>query len=113
MSLWLAIARCSQLSGGFHAAIELLRAEHDGCSALQKDPVRRARWERALVQCQCQVFVASWTGVIRCCLTLLLYPGIADGRLVSLHPHEAWDLDTRPMAVHPVILLAATSKSHC
>lgn len=32
----------------------------------QKDPVRRSRWERSLVQFQCQVFVASWTGVIRC-----------------------------------------------
>ena len=47
-------------------------AEHSGLAALQKDPVRRARWERALVQFQCQVFVASWTGVIRCCLTLLV-----------------------------------------
>ena len=30
----------------------------------QRHP-RRAQWERALVQVMCQMFVASWTGVIR------------------------------------------------
>ena len=30
----------------------------------QRHP-KRAQWERALVQVMCQMFVASWTGVIR------------------------------------------------
>lgn len=33
--------------------------------AAQSDTARRSRWEQALVQFQCQVFVASWTGVVR------------------------------------------------
>jgi len=32
---------------------------------LVKDLQKRARWERTLVQFQCQAFVASWTGVVR------------------------------------------------
>ena len=34
-------------------------------SPLQKHPVRRQQLERRLVQFQCQIFVASWTGVIQ------------------------------------------------
>ncbi|CAK0772707.1 hypothetical protein CVIRNUC_003991 [Coccomyxa viridis] len=34
-------------------------------AVFKNNPPRRARWERALAQFQCQVFVASWTGVIR------------------------------------------------
>lgn len=30
-----------------------------------QDLQKRARWERTLVQFQCQAFVASWTGVVR------------------------------------------------
>ena len=30
-----------------------------------QDKDRRSRWERILVQFQCQAFVASWTGVVR------------------------------------------------
>ncbi len=31
----------------------------------QSDHARRSRWEQSLVQFQCQMFVASWTGVVR------------------------------------------------
>ena len=39
-----------------------------GCYSIEchmQDKERRARWERILVQFQCQAFVASWTGVVR------------------------------------------------
>ena len=34
-------------------------------STQEQEPARRQRYERVLVQLQCQVFVASWTGVVR------------------------------------------------
>ena len=64
-------------------------SELSGFDAPQNNPVRRARWERVLVQCQCQVFVASWTGVIRSGLSSLLCPCKADGAPISLGLHEA------------------------
>jgi hypothetical protein len=44
------------------ASARLARAP--GAPRAQRHP-RRAHWERALVQFMCQLFVASWTGVIR------------------------------------------------
>lgn len=40
-----------------------LRSEH--LHGVQSDHARRSRWEQSLVQFQCQMFVASWTGVVR------------------------------------------------
>lgn len=40
-----------------------LRSEH--MHGVQSDHARRSRWEQSLVQFQCQMFVASWTGVVR------------------------------------------------
>ena len=35
------------------------------CARVQSDAVKRSQWERYLAQFMCQVFVASWTGVVR------------------------------------------------
>ncbi|KAK9827979.1 hypothetical protein WJX81_003927 [Elliptochloris bilobata] len=53
--------RLAVLLGGFLIFFILFFSVHN----LFKRHPRRAHWERGLVQIMCQVFVASWTGVIR------------------------------------------------
>ncbi|KAK9915974.1 hypothetical protein WJX75_006800 [Coccomyxa subellipsoidea] len=50
------------LLGGFLIFFILFSAVH---AIFKSDRVRRSRWEQSLVQFQCQMFVASWTGVVR------------------------------------------------